>query len=352
MAGRFLRSFSAALAILALLLVAVDAMLHLGSLLEAERSGASALRLLLERTAGTYLAQLTPVAAFAGAFWCAGVAALRREVLALKASGVSPLVAFAPVLALASGIAVLHFGALETVGVRAAASLAARKNPGATDVRVRAGGVWYHAGRVVYSVRDVDAKSGAVRDIHVYERDSGGRLTRTIRAERARRLSPQLWEFEGAVVREFAASAPAAAPREIRSDAITLRLAADRSPQLRPDELAGLRLGTLARYVRAARAGGSDPGAARTLLHNRLTGPLVVVLFAGLAVPIALQGEARRSLAWPALQGVLSILAFLFARDYGTSFAARAGDLAAAFPWLTLAAFAAFGVQQARRVDR
>ena len=349
-AARFSRAFAAAFAILALLLIAVDAMLHLASLFEQAPTAAAALRLLIERAVGAYLEHLMPVAAFVAAFWCAGSASLQREVLALKASGISPLVALAPMLVLAVAIAALHLAAAERLGVPAAAALAARKNPAGGDVRARAGSVWYHAGRVVYSVQELDPTTGAVHGIQVYERDSEGRLLRTIHAAHGERIAPQRWQFTQARVREFDPRAPAAPPREQHSERIVLELASDRSPRLSRGELAGMPLATLRGIVANGAATGAEPGAAQLVLNNRLSSPLSVLLFAALAIPLALRSEERRSLARAALQGAALLVAFFLARDYGGSFAARSSELAAVFPWLTLGAFALVGAFAMRRV--
>lgn len=331
-AARFLSAFLAALAILALLLIAVDAMLHVGSLVEEVDSPAAALRLLLERAAATYGEHLLPIAAFAAAFWCAGGATLQRETLALKASGISPLAALAPLLLLALALCALQLVALESVGVRAAAAIAARKGPHAGDVRVREGGAWYHAGRVVYWAREVDAE-GIARDVRLYERDARGQLVRTIVAARATRLSPQTWEFAQARLRELDPRRRDAAPRDRLEARIVLELPSDRSPVLRRDELAGLPLETLRRQVAAS---GPAAGDARILLHNRLSSPAAVFVLALLAIPLALRSEGRRSLARAALQGVALLALYVLARDMGSSFAARSPDLAITFPWLTL----------------
>jgi lipopolysaccharide export LptBFGC system permease protein LptF len=296
-------------------------------------------RLLAQRSAAAYGGYLTPTATFAAAFWCAGVATVQRETLALRASGISPLVALAPVLGLALALTAVHGAAVETLGVRSAAALAARKNPGGGDVHVRAGDLWVHAGRVVYSARGL-APSGAVHEIRVYERDAEGRLVRTIAAREARRLAPQRWEFLDARVRELDPEQQLAPPRERRAARIVLTLASDRSPRLRRDELAGLPLESLRRYVAARADGEAGAGDARVLLHNRLSGPLAVPVFALLAIPLALRSEGRRSLARAALQGVALLVLFLLAREMGSSFAARSASLAVAFPWLTLGSLA------------
>jgi lipopolysaccharide export LptBFGC system permease protein LptF len=335
-AARFLSALLAALAILALLAVAVDAMLHIGSLAEETDSLAAALRLLLERSAAAYTEYLLPIAAFVAAFWCAGGAMLQRETLALKASGISPLAALAPLLLLALALCALQGVALETLGVRAAAAIAARKSPHAGDVRVREGGAWYHAGRVVYWAREVDAH-GVAHDVRLYERDAAGQLVRTIAAARATRLRPQTWEFAQARVRELDPARRDAPPRDRRETRAVLELPSDRSPVLGRHELAALPLATLRRLVATLGTSGSA-GDARILLHNRLSSPPAVFVLALLAIPLALRSEGRRSLARAALQGAALVVLYLMARDMGSSFAARSRDLAITFPWLTLGA--------------
>ena len=349
--ARFLGAFAAAFAILALLLIAVDAMLHLSALFDEGAGPAGALRFVLERSAGTYAEFLIPIAAFAGSFWCAGGATLQREVLALKASGISPLAAFTPLVVLALALAAVHGQLMERVATPAAAALAARRHPTGGDVRVRGGEVWFHAGRVLYSVGSLDASRGVVGEIRVYERDASGQLVRTIHARRGERLAPQRWAFENALVREIDPAARSQPPRERREARIVIELASDRSPQLRRDELPGLPREQLRAYV-TQRGDGPGAGEARVALANRESGPWAVPLFAALAIPLALRSEERRSLARAGAQGAGLLIAFLLARDVGSSFAASDPRLAAAFPWLTLAALAAFGLAKLARVGR
>jgi lipopolysaccharide export LptBFGC system permease protein LptF len=348
--ARFLRAFVTSLAILALMLVAVDAMLHLAALFEEAETPRAAIRFLFERAAGAYAEFVIPFAAFAAAFWCAGTAALSREVLALKAGGVSPLAALAPVVLLALLLSSAHAQLVERAGVPAAAALATRKNPGSGDTLVQSGGLWFHVGRVVYSAGSVDGASGAVRDIRVYERNAEGRLVRTIHAQRGVRLAPQRWEFEDAWVRELDPEALTQPPRERREARVVLELASDRSPQLRASELPGLAREELRAH--AAQRAGDAAGFARVALANRESGPWAVPLFAAVAIPLALRSEERRSLARAAAQGAALVVGYVLARDVGSSFAAREPALAGLFPWLTLAAVAAFGLLKLARVSR
>jgi lipopolysaccharide export LptBFGC system permease protein LptF len=333
------------------MLIAVDAMLHLNALFEESATPRAALRFLFERAAGAYAEHLIPLAALAAAFWCAGTAALSREVLALKASGVSPLAALAPLIALGALLSAAHTQLVERAGVPAAAALAARRNPGGGDVAVQAGDLWFHAGRVVYSARSLDAAGNAVRDIRVYERDAAGRLVRTIHARRGERLAPQRWRFENALVRELDPAALTTPPRERYEARVVLELASDRSPQLRRYELAGLAREELRAYA-AQRGEGLGAGEARVALANRESGPWSAPLFAAIAIPLGLRSEEHRSLARAGAQAAALVVAYLLARDVGSSFAAQDVALASAFPWLTFAAVAAFGLFKLARISR
>jgi lipopolysaccharide export LptBFGC system permease protein LptF len=347
-AARFARAFVASLLILTLLVIAVDTLLELDEIPEAERTlAAAALRVWL-RTLAQYLTYLIPAAAFAAAFVCVAQGARAREIIALKAGGVNPLLALAPVYVGALAAGLLLALAQETVGVRAAAVLA-ELSGARRGLVTRSGSIWYNAGRVIYSAREADAEGERVKDIHVFERDERGRLLRHVHAESAERLSPQRWRFEQAVVRSFDPDAPTAEPRFERSAEVTLELAADRTPRLDPSELAALPLPTLGDYVRAVMAAGGSPGPARVAYHERASAPALALLFALLAVPLALSIEVTRGLALPALLSVMLVAAFLFARAAGSGFAQSGGPLAAWLPWATLGAFLLFaGVQLAR----
>jgi lipopolysaccharide export LptBFGC system permease protein LptF len=347
-AARFARAFAAALVILTLLVIAVDTLLELDEIPEDERTLAAAAQRVGLRTLAQYLAYLVPAASFAAAFACVAQGARARETVALKAGGVNPLLALAPVFAgaLLAGLALSLVQ--ETAGVRAAAALAERTGAMRGEL-TRSGVIWYHAGRVVYSAREADAEGERVRDIQVFERDEHGRLLRHIQAERAERLAPQRWRFEEAAVRSYDPAAPTAPPRFERAAEVTLELAEDRTPRLHPDELAALPLPTLAEYVGAVSEAGGSPGPARIALHARATAPALALLFAALAVPLALSIERSRGLALPALQGVLWVAAFLMVREAGSGLAQAGGPLAVWLPWSTLALFLAFaGVQLAR----
>jgi lipopolysaccharide export LptBFGC system permease protein LptF len=86
-------------------------------------------------------------------------------------------------------------------------------------------------------------------------------------------------------------------------------------------------------------------------MHERLTRPLLVVLFALLALPLALRVEQTRSLALPALQGVILLFLFLLLREYGPNLAPGGGAVAVA-PWAVIALFMGYGTWRLLRVPQ
>ena len=352
-ATRFLRAFFASLIILALIVIVVDMLLNLGDILASQKSVPDAIRFLLLRATVTYVPYLIPVATFTAALFDVGQAARWHEVVALKAGGVSPLRATAPIFAVAAIISVAALFINEIIVVRAASSLAESVGGGqGSGVTVRSGAIWYQTGPVIYNAREVDADGNTVRGVRLFERDENGRLTRLIRAESGTRLDPSHWVFRDAEIRSFDPASPTSPPRVQTGPELEVELPTARSPRLNAAELASLSVWTLSDYVGAVLDGGGNPGRARALLHGRLTLPLMVLLFAVLAVPLALSVEQTRSLARPALQGVGLIFGFLLIREYSARFGARADLAAAVVPWLVMISFFAFGGWRLTRVAR
>jgi lipopolysaccharide export system permease protein len=350
-AARFARAFVAALLILTLLVIAVDTLLELDEIPEDERTLAAAAVRVGLRTLAQYLAYLVPAASFAAAFACVAQGARAREIIALKAGGVNPLIALLPVFAGALAVGLALGVVQESAGVQAAAVLA--EKTGERDGRLmRSGVIWYQAGRVIYSAREADAEGNRLREVQILQRDEQGRLERHIQAARAERLTPQRWSFEDAVVRTFDPEDPSAAPRYERAEQRTLELPADRAPRLDPAELAALPLEAIAEYVSAVQAAGGSAGPARVVLHERATAPILALLLAALAVPLALGIERSGGLAFAAFQGVMWVAAFLFLRGAGVTVGSSGGVLAVIMPWGSLALFSCFAALMLVRSPR
>ncbi len=348
---RFLSAFLGSLLILALVVLVVDMLVNIDEVLAVTGTLGGAVGHLLVRNAALYLPYLIPVATFTGTFVAVGQAARSNELLAIKAGGVSPLRALTPVLLVAAAIAGLALLMSETVTIRAARSLAAMS--GQSDVAIRAGTIWYHTGRFVYNVGDAegDGDGSMVRDVRVYERDDAGRLVRTIRARRAQRLEPQRWYFEDATIRRFQPGQPDATPDRKRLHDVELMLAEDRSPRLQDRELAGMPVWDLMAYTSQISERGGHTGRAGEMVHERLTIPFLVVLFAVLGLPLGMRVEQTRSLALPALEGVVVLFVFVSLREYGSNLV-PAGISPALAPWGVVGLFYSYGVWQLSRVHQ
>jgi lipopolysaccharide export LptBFGC system permease protein LptF len=247
----------------------------------------------------------------------------------------------------ALGIAAVALVLNEGLSVRASAALRQRGEP-TSGISLRSGTIWYHTGRFVYNIGRTEVDSDTLLEVRVFERDASGRLVRLIQAERAEQLAPQRWRFEGVAVRRFDPARPDAPPVVELAERMELELAEARSPSLLRAEIAALPLRELVRHARQ----GGDPRLVATL-HQRLTGPLLVVLFVLLAVPLGLSAERTRTLALPALQGVVLLFLFLLAREYAPSFALHRGPVPAMLaPWLVLGLFGLWGGWRLARAER
>ncbi|GAG09697.1 unnamed protein product, partial [marine sediment metagenome] len=170
-AVRFLRSFLGSVAILALVVLVVDMLLNLEDILEAEDTLLGAIQILLMRTASLYLPYLLPFATFTGAFLSLGLAARSREILAMKAGGISPLRAVLPVFLWSVAISLVALILNETVTVPASSSLNEQLGVRGGEIYLRSGTIWYHTGRFIYNIRNPDPRNDTVRDIRVFERN-------------------------------------------------------------------------------------------------------------------------------------------------------------------------------------
>ena len=326
-------------------MIAVDTLLQLD-----ERAVVAAAVHVGLRMLAQYLGYVVPIATFCAAFVCVSQGARSHEIVALKAGGVNPLVALIPIFAASLAIGIAFAFVQETVGVRAAAMLS--EQAGELHGLVTHSGLsWKQAGRVIYGARDSDPEDERVMDIHVLERDSKGRLLRQIQAERAVRLGPQQWRFEQAVVRSFDPSQPTMPPRFERSAEVTLELAADPTPRLEASELAALPLPLLGDYVSSVLTVGR-PGPARAAFHQRASAPGVPLLFALLAIPLALSLEGGGGIAFRALLGVLWVAGFLFLRILAGTFGKSGGAAAVWMPWSLLGIFLSVASLRLARTPR
>jgi lipopolysaccharide export LptBFGC system permease protein LptF len=343
--GRFLSTLAATLASFVLLIVVIELMLDLDRIVES-REGLSTVFL---NIISSYLLQyLIPAAALVAAFFSIGTAARSREITALKAGGVSPLVASIPILAVGALLAGAAVPLSDTISVTASQALRRRVDDSG-DLRLRKGTFWYHSGRFIYNFAEGDGRN--LHEVVVFELDGHNRLLRRLAADEASVAEGSRWLLHEATVHHFDPDRPGEPPRVERSVEISLDLAREPSPALLRKEVATLSMADLRRLVQERGQHGRDTTRARALLHTRLSEPLSVLLFSLLAVPLGLRVEQTRSLSRGALQGVALLFFYYLARDTAANLALE-GVLPAVAPWGVLALFGAGGAASFARSPR
>jgi lipopolysaccharide export LptBFGC system permease protein LptF len=343
--GRFLSSLAATVAILVLLIVVIELMLDLDRIVES-KAGLSAVFL---KILSSYLLQyLVPAAALVGAFFSIGTAARSREVTALKAGGVSPLVASLPILAVGALLAGASVLLSDTVSVTASQALR-RRTDEAGDLRLRKGTFWYHSGRFIYNFADGDGRT--LHEVVVFELDERNRLLRRLAADEASVTEGRRWLLRGATVHHFDPDRPGEPPRVERGVETSLDLAREPNPALLRKEVAALSTADLLRLVEERTRHGRDTTRARALLHTRRSEPLSVLLFSLIAIPLGLRVEQTKSLSRGALQAAVLLFLYFLARDTAANLALE-GVLPATAPWGVLVLFGAGGAAAYVRTSR
>jgi lipopolysaccharide export system permease protein len=347
--ARYLTLFGAVLAVLVLAVAVVELVGDFDDVVRSSEGLGGALRYVALRIPSVHLPLLIPVAAFAAAFLTFGTAARASEFVAIKAGGVSPLRILVPVLVAAAAISGLGLLCNETLAIQAHDALR-RQVRGGDQITFRRGSFWYHKGRTIYNVRDADPQARVLRDVAIYQLDERGRLERSIEAARAHIDPDGRWELADAVIREFDPDEPAAPTRYERLARTELRLV---------EELALLDAGVQELSIRQLREyreqrppGDSESVRAQALLHTRLTEPLSAFVLALLAIPLGLGVERTRSLALPAVLGVLLLFAYSTLREYAATLAAQGLVAPALAPWSILAGFGALGIALLARTPR
>ena len=217
---------------------------------------------------------------------------------------------------------------------------------------MRRGSFWFHAGDSIFNVRESDPAKRLLHGVSVLQIDERGRLVRSLHAQTARVALGSKWVLENAVVRSFDLTQPTAPPLEERVAELAVGVAGKSDKVLLDEGASTLSLRDLQETIDAHVRDGISTQRFRALLQQRLSEPVTVFLFALLAVPLGLQVEDKKTLAVPALQGVILLVIFFFSRNVGATLAAQGVTPAALTPWAILALFGAFGAFRLSHVPR
>ena len=329
----------------------IEMMLNFDEILEQQNGSIGIVRYLFLRIPSYYLRDLIPVTSFAAVFFCLGLPARAHEITAIKSGGISPQRAIIPLLATASILSGIALLLNESVVLQATREWERQKNPGG-EITFRQSSFWYHRGNAIYNVQEADEDSKILYGVSVFELNPQGRLIRSIRAEQVEVGDDNRWFIREGTERIFVPSRPADPPKTTRLREWHRDVAAEKDLAMLESSAQTLSLPNLDRYIEAQMREGRDATRFLALYHSRLAEPLTILLFALLAIPLALAVEQSRSLAASALYGIVILGIFYTSRTTADMFTASGFASTVISPWVILTAFGGYGVWQLYRIPR
>ena len=348
---RYLKLFVAILFSSMIAVTVIEMMLNFDEVLEHYDGPMGIASYLFLRIPSFYLRDLIPVASFAAVFFCLGLPARAHEITAIKSGGISPQRAVIPLLAAASILSGIALLLNESEVLQATRAWERQKNPGG-EITFRQSSFWYNRGNTIYNVQEADNESKTLYGVSVFELNQHGRLIRSIRAEQVEVGDDNRWLIHNGIERIFIPSRPSDPPRTSHLHKWYRDVAAEKDLAMLEASAQTLSLPNLGRYIEAQIREGRDATRFLALYHARLAEPLTVLLFALLAIPLALAVEQSRSLAASALYGIVILGIFYTSRTTADMFAASGFASAIISPWVILTTFAGYGVWQLHQISR
>jgi len=347
----YLKLFAAILFSSTIAITVIEMMLNFDSVLEHRNGRMGLATYLILRIPSYYFRDLIPIASFAAVFCCIGLPARSHEITAIKSGGISPPRTVIPLLCAAAALSGLTLLFNESVVLQASRAWSKEQHPGG-EITFRQGSFWYHRGNAVYSVQETDREARVLHGVSVYELSPRGRLLQIVRAERVEVEDDRHWRFLDTTSRTFDPGRPAEPPRIERLSEWNRDVTAESDLVMLEASAQMLSLPKLAAYIDTQVRAGRNATRYLALYRTRLAGPLAVLLFALLAVPLGFAVGQSRSFAASALSGIIILATYFTARAAAEILAGRGLPWAAASPWVILAAFTCYGVWQLRRVPR
>jgi len=347
----YLKLFAAILFSSIVALTMIEMMLHFESVLEHRDGPMGFATYLLLRIPSYYFRDLIPIACFAAAFCSIGLPARAHEITAIKSGGISPARTVIPLLGAAAALSGFTLLLDESLVLEASRAWFAEQHPEG-EVSFRQGSFWYQRGNAIYSVQEADRTARVLRGVSVYERSPRGRLVQILHADQVEVEDDRRWRLLDTTARTFDPGHPARPARIERVSEWNRDVSAESDLVMLEASARTLSLPRLAAYIDAQAQAGRDPTRYRALFHTRLSGPFTVFLFALLAVPLGFAVGASRSLATPALSGIIVLATYYTARTAAEMLGGKGFAWAAASPWVLLAIFSGIGLWQLRRIPR
>jgi len=347
---RFLSSFLGTLLVLILVVTIAETLINLDDLItDAGGWSGAAIRLGL-RIPAYYLRILVPMAGFISTLFALGTTARANEMIAIKSGGISPLRAIAPILACAALLSVAALLLYETAGVEASRDLHEVLH-GDDRMSFEHESFWFQKDGAIFNMRDADFSARRLEGVQIFYRGENGLPVRSLAAVTAQLEDEGRWRLSDVIVRHFDRTQPNAAPRLEHLEEMIIQGSARHSLARFDATLTTSSLRQLRKIIRIRTRDGADPRDLRAQLHERYSAPFVLLIFVLIATPLGLRVEQTKSLATPALQGVLMVALFWILHSLSGSPATRGVIDAPTYYWgltLLFGAFASWRVAQLR----
>lgn len=298
----------------------VDLFEKVGDILEKEPSPLQTLTYFLYKSP-LIVTQGIPMAALLGTLITLGILKRNRELVALRAAGVSPRLYAAPLVLAAVVLSVVDFGLAEIVARPLNQQAQVIWDRGIRGhqptVYLAQENVWYRGKKAIMQIHLYDVKREILEKVSLYYLDSQFQLTERIDSRRIRRQNGR-WVAEDGVVLRFNGhdyaqqvfSAKVLDLPETPEDFATLETV--------PQELSWL---SLFHYVRKVRAEGYNSAAYEVELHQRLAMPLTTLILTLLGITIALRQGIHGGIALAVGTGLVLGSVYLTVLQVGSSLA-------------------------------
>lgn len=256
------------------------------------------------------LTQGIPMAALLATIIALGILNRNRELIAMKASGMSAATYGGPILLMALILSLFDFGISEIVARpmnrRAERIWHHQVRREAPSVGWSKENVWFRGKNLIYQIRLYDQRKQILEKVSLFYLDSDFRLTQRLDARRLRWDGYQWVAEEGLILRFRGPEADQETFREIN-------LHLDETPkdfaaiQMIPEELNWL---DLYQYARKVSQEGYNSAPYGVELHTRIAFPLTTLILALLGISIALRQGLQGGIALGT--GIALITAFLY----------------------------------------
>ena len=215
-----------------------------------------------------------------------GLLTVHREIIGMRACGISVPHALAPILVVAGIVMPAYFALNEFVVPRTNALADQLKDDEikkrGPDARIQQRMIWYQDSTHLYQATELDPKVGEAQGLSVYELDDAGLPVSRLDARSAKHIGNGMWELVDPVRIGISAQGLHSLPAESR-------VVLGEAPSTAPDSM-HLSTAQLARAISDAEASGYSATTYRVDLNVKLAAPFACLLLPAAALFFAVSG--------------------------------------------------------------